>query len=129
MTTIILPPVNREAMVARIAAFLATAFPGKPVKVEIAEKKKSRSDAQNRYLWGVVYPTLRDATGQSCDDWHEFFLGEWAGWETVELFGRKRLKPVRRSSKLTVMEFADYIGFIQMRAAEHSIFIADPDPR
>ena len=127
--TFILPPDDRESMLARISAFALAAYPGKRVKVSVEQYQRRRSDDQNRYLWGVVYATLRDATGQDADDWHEYMLGEWAGWEECELFGRKRLKPKRRSSKLSTGEFADYIAFIQQRAAENGIYIPDPNER
>ena len=98
-----------------------------PLAVECRHWRKSRSNDQNAYLWGVCYAALRDATGQDVNDWHEYMLGEWAGWEEHELFGRKRLRPVRRSSKLSAAEFSDYVAFVQQRAAENGVFIPDPD--
>ncbi|WP_196301183.1 hypothetical protein, partial [Streptococcus pneumoniae] len=83
--------------------------------------------AQNRFLWGVCYAELQRATGQDAADWHEYMLGECYGWETVEMMGRKKLRPMRRSSKMDKAEFAEYVAFIQRRAAEHNIYIADPN--
>ncbi len=40
--------------------------------------------------------------------------------------GRKKIKPRKRSSRLTTGEFADYVAFIQRRCAEHGIYIPDP---
>jgi hypothetical protein len=54
-------------------------------------------------------------------------LGECFGWETVEGFGRKRLKPLKRSAKLGTQEFSDFVAFIQRRAAELGIFVPDPE--
>jgi hypothetical protein len=54
-------------------------------------------------------------------------LGEHFGWETLEGFGRKRMRPIRRSSKLSTMEFQDYVAFIQQKAAELGIVIPDPN--
>ena len=96
-------------------------------RVEIVEHRERRSDAQNRYLWGVCYAELQRATGQDAADWHEYMLGECYGWETVEMMGRKKLRPMRRSSKMDKAEFAEYVAFIQRRAAEHNIYIADPN--
>lgn len=100
-----------------------------PLEVDAKPWKRTRSNEQNAYLWGVCYAALRDATGQDVNDWHEYMLGEWAGWEEHELFGRRRLRPVRRSSKLSTVEFSDYVAFIQQRAAENGVFIPDPDMR
>jgi len=59
-------------------------------------------------------------------DLHTFFLGEHFGWEVVEGFGKKRHKPLRRSSKLTKQEFSDYLAFIEARCAEMGIHIPEP---
>jgi len=123
----ILPPDHREPAANRMLAFALAMLPGKRIRVEVSEYRKRRSDEQNRYLWGVCYAALRDATGQPPEDWHEYMLGEWAGWEETSLFGRKRLRPMRRSSKLTTGEFADYVAFVQQRAAENGVYIPDPD--
>ena len=121
-------PRQREPMLARFSSFVARLGLDKEWQITVALYRKPRSDAQNRYLWGVCYATIREATGHEAEDWHEFFLGEWGGWETIDFMGKKRMKPLRRSSKMNKMEFADYTGFIQMKAAEQGIFIPDPEP-
>jgi len=95
--------------------------------VAISAYRKRRSDQQNRYLWGVAYKALAEATGQPADDWHEYMLGEMHGWEEYELFGKRKIRPLQRSSKMTTMEFMDFVEFIQSRAAEHGIYISDPN--
>lgn len=96
-------------------------------RVTIKRYAKPRSNEQNRYLWGVPYKILADATGQPAEDWHEYMLGECFGWEEAEMFGRKKLRPMRRSSKLTTTEFSEFVAFIQQRAAEHGLYIPDPN--
>lgn len=97
-------------------------------EVTIVEKKPKRSENQNRYLWGVCYAELcKVLLGWSAEDVHEYMLGEWSGWETLEGFGRKRLRPLRRSSRLNKQEFADFVAFIQQKAAEHGVFIPDAE--
>lgn len=116
-----------ERSLARIVAFLSALSKDRAWKVEVSEHRSRRSDEQNRYLWGVVYATiLKHLPGWDADDLHEYFLGEWSGWQTIEGFGRKRLKPVRRSSKLNTTEFADYVAFIQRKMAERGIYVPDP---
>lgn len=123
-------PANRKDN-RRLAAFVEALDLAKAWRVQIEEARPRRSDHQNRYLWGVCYRTILDSglreQGWDADDVHEYFLGEHFGWETLEGFGRKRLKPVRRSSKLSKMEFMDYVAFIQRKAAEMGIYIPDPD--
>lgn len=91
-----------------------------------------RSAQQNRYLWGVVYPTILFGAGLSEQGWrsedlHEYLLGEHFGWETLEGLGRKRMRPLNRSSNLSKSEFIDYVAFIQQFAAEHGVFVPDPE--
>jgi hypothetical protein len=100
-----------------------------PLDVECKKWRKSRSNEQNRALWGIAYKTLHDATGNDPEDLHEFFLGEYFGWEVRDVLGQKRKVPMRRSSKLSTTEFADFYAFIQQRSAETvGVFVPDPDP-
>jgi hypothetical protein len=111
----------------RLTAFLSALPNDTAWKVTVAEWKRTRSNEQNAYLWGVVYRTiLQHLPGWDADDLHEYFLGECFGWETLEGLGRKRLKPVRRSSRLSTTEFSDYVGFIQRAMAEKGIYVPDP---
>jgi len=121
-------PINRESDKRRLLeALRATEM---PYRVKISKQGK-RSIAQNSYLWGVCYETilqhgLKDQ-GWTNQDLHDYFLGEHFGWETIEGFGRKRIKPIKRSSVLDKMEFVDYVAFIQQKAAEMGIVIPDPE--
>lgn len=119
--------VNREASVARLAAFAAALPLDKGWALEVTEARRRRSTEQNAYLWGVVYATLEKETGQEAEDWHNYWLGEFFGWEKVELFGRSKIKPKRRSSRLTTVEFADYVDFIARKCAEQGIYIPEPN--
>ena len=102
-----------------------------PYRVTI-KQGGTRSLEQNAYLWGVCYETilvqggLREQ-GWTREDLHEYFLGEFHGWQELEGFGRKRVKPIERSSGKSKMEFVDYVNFIHQRAAEQ-LGIAIPDP-
>ena len=119
--------IQKGGSLSRIVGLLSALVKEMPLKVTIAEYKRTRSLEQNRALWGVIYPAvLQHLPGWDADDLHEYFLGEWSGWEIIEGFGRKRMRPVRRSSKLSTTEFADYIAFIQRRMAEHGIYVPDP---
>ena len=128
--TFVLPAevADRARIADNLRAFVMSALPGKRLRVEVSEFRKRRSQEQNAYLWGVVYKTLTDATGNAADDLHTYFLGEWAGWETINVMGSLRRVPVRRSSKMTTVEFSEYVAFIQQRAAETvGVFIPDPE--
>lgn len=121
---------GRSQVLANIHQFVDRLPDGKSWRVEVKEERKNRSDDQNRYLWGGVYATILQSEvlqGWTAEDLHEYFLGEVYGWQTVEGFGRKRLKPIRRSSKMSTVDFAHYIAEIQRRMAELGLFIPDPE--
>jgi hypothetical protein len=93
-------------------------------------RKSRRSNDQNALLWRL-YTDILALGGESLGGWtkedlHEYCLGEWAGWDKCTAFGRTRLKPKRRSSRLTKTEFSDYLEFICQRMAEHGIVLALP---
>ena len=99
--------------------------------VTVEPFRRPRSHQQNAYLWGVVYPTILQAGGEAlrgwtADDLHEYFLGEIHGWEVIEGFGRKRMKPVKRSTRMTKTEFMDYLEQISQRCANMGIVIPEP---
>jgi hypothetical protein len=117
-----------ERNLTRLAGFLSALPTDRAWKLTICEWKRTRSNEQNAYLWGVVYPAiLQHLPGWDADDLHEYFLGEHYGWETLEGLGRKRLKPIRRSSKLSTTEFGDHVAFIQRAMAEKGIYVPDPN--
>lgn len=125
---IILPKGGAEVTKARLIAMIQSLDPAKAWEVTIQLFHRKRSDQQNRYLWGVAYATLAKCTGQPAEDWHEYMLGEHFGWEEASFFGRKKIRPRGRSSKLSTVEFAEYVAFIQQRAAENGVWIPDPEP-
>jgi hypothetical protein len=126
MQTITLPAGRPDS--ARAAAFIQSLPVDRAWRVVVEPWKARRSEQQNRYLWGLVYPAfLAHLEGWDAEDVHEYFLGECYGWETLEGFGRKRMKPIRRSSRLNKQEFSDYVAFIQRKGAEMGVYIEDPE--
>lgn len=100
-------------------------------QVTVEPFKKPRTNQQNAYLWGVVYPTILEAGGEAlrgwqADDLHEYFLGEIYGWETLEGMGRKRMKPVKRSSRMSRSDFMNFLEEISQRCANLGIVIPEP---
>lgn len=127
MQAFTVPAAGRQAVAQRIAAFIESALPGKPLQVTVEVAKRKRSDPQNAALWGLAYKVLADATGNDPQDLHDFFLGEHFGWEVCEVMGQKKRRPIRRSSKLSTAEFAEFYEFIQRRAAECGYYVPDPN--
>jgi hypothetical protein len=76
-------------------------------------------------------PAILEGGGEALAGWtrediHEYMLGECFGWETIEGFGRKRVRPIKRSSKLNRQEFSDYLLFLETRCSEMGIVIPEP---
>jgi hypothetical protein len=93
-------------------------------------KKSRRSNDQNALLWSLYEDILKlggePLAGFTKDELHEFFLIDYFGSETKELFGRKKLRPLKRSSRLTKMEFSDFVEHIVRKMAEQGIVLKLP---
>lgn len=93
-------------------------------------KKSRRSNDQNALLWSIYEDIIARGgeamRGFTKEDLHEFFLIDYFGSETKELFGRKKLKPLKRSSRLTKMEFSDFVEHIVRFMAERGLVIELP---
>ena len=93
-------------------------------------RKSKRSTDQNALLWALYDDVLKRGGetlgGWTKDDLHEYALGEYFGWKKHEAFGRTRLKPNRRSSRLTKSEFTDFLDWFVRRMAEHGIVLELP---
>lgn len=87
--------------------------PGTEVTLELHTRKSKRTDAQNRYYWGVYLPMIAAETGETnLDRLHELFRGEFLTEGVVEVLGKKvRLK--KSTTALSVSEFSQYITDIE----------------
>jgi hypothetical protein len=99
-------------------AAIAYLDPNKQWSVEIKRYRKNRSVDQNAFLHGVPLKILCDHTGYDIEDMKTYLLGEFTGWETYEIMGQKRKRPVKRSHQLTTLEFTQFLEFIERFAAE-----------
>ena len=127
----IFPANTPPEQIANAVLRMVSGLPNKPLAVTVELWKKPRTNQQNAYLWGVVYPAIMEGGGEALggftrDDVHEWLLGECFGWEVLEGFGRKRMRPLKRSSALNKQEFSDYLTFIDAKCAELGIAIPEP---
>lgn len=111
-----------------------------PLEANLSKPKDSRSDQQNRALFGVLYPPLMEfmgLRGQSEKEYlHEFFCGDYFGWREIDIMGAKKKAPVRTTTTnadgkrevLSKPEFAGFMDFIYQRAAEAGCVLPDPIP-
>jgi hypothetical protein len=125
---------TRAEVIDRIARALSALPPNHPFDVTVAPHKPRRTDSQNAYLWGAVYRSILEQGGEqlrgwTADDLHEFLLGEHFGWEITEGFGRKRARPIRRSSGMNKQEFSDHVEWIKASMADRGIFVPEAGER
>lgn len=93
-------------------------------------RKARRSNDQNALAW-VLYQQILDRGGEAMRGWstqdlHDFFLIQHFGADKIEAFGMKRLKPKRRSSRLTKSEFSDYLETIVRFMGEQGVVLDMP---
>jgi len=80
------------------------------------------SRAQIKFLRGVIEPAVAaHFPGAEPADIHEWALITCFGGRIVEIFGKKRMKPLRRTSTLTTTELTDLIDTITKQCREHGI--------
>jgi hypothetical protein len=116
--------------------------PGKALRITVEEARSERSIQQCRYLNGVAYKLIGDATGYERDDVSEFLCGAYWGWREKRVPkkpgcpGGTESVPLRTTTTnengkrdvLTWDQFADYVAFVQRFAASKGIYVPDPDP-
>lgn len=112
-----------DDIIKAVTTMVAAIGTGKAWCITVEPWKRKRTDAQNRFLWGVAYPMILEQGGETLggwtrDDLHDYFLGECFGWEVLEGFGRKRMRPLKRSSTLNKQEFTDYLMFIESKCLD-----------
>jgi len=107
-------------------------------EIQIKKYQRSRSAAQNNTLFGVVYPPIMLFMGLKGErdklELHEYFCGEYFGWETTQILGRTIQRPKRttttdqegKKAVLTKLEFSQFIDWIVQRAAEHGCVVTMP---
>jgi len=135
------PAAGRQAAAQRIAAFIESALPGKPLRVTVEAAKRERTDPQNAYLFGVAYPPIAEAKGYSVDDIHEFMCGTHFGWVDKPRPKSPRnpegleSRPFRTTTRdengkrnvLGTVEFSDFVETVKRVAAQVGIYVPEPN--
>lgn len=136
-----LKDLERSRDIGRVCEALEALPHDKAWRIEIEQAKSERSLSQNRYLFGVAYPLLSEATGYEAADLHEYLLGSHFGWKLKRIPRTKRNPeglvevPVRttttdaegRRSVLGKVEFSDFVSFVQRMGVRAGVIIPDPD--
>jgi len=86
---------------------------GEKVSLMLHNEKPKRSDAQNRYLWGVYYPIISKETGErNLDRLHSLFKGMFLTEAVVEVLGKK-VRMTKSTTNLSRTAFSEFINSIE----------------
>lgn len=85
---------------------------GKKVNITFDTRVPKRSDAQNRYLWGVYYPLLSEDLGYTIHELHTLFKGMFLTEDIKEVMGKK-VRLTKSTAELNKSEFSEYIMEIE----------------
>ena len=100
-------------------------FEGKKVEIILRKRKKQRSDQQNRYYWGAVIDILGKTFGYEPEEMHEALKFKFL---QIDSSIQPGLISAQSTTKLSTVEFMDYIAKIQRWAAqEFQIYLPDPN--
>jgi hypothetical protein len=101
-----------------------------PLEVVVRKvvKTRGRTEKENRYYWGVPVDILSEFFGYEKEETHEVLLAEY----TKQRYGDRRPHEppakIVRSSKMTTVEFEDYMDWIiRWAAIEFAIMIPKPN--
>jgi hypothetical protein len=91
-----------------------------------ANERTPRSTAQNEYLWGVVYPTLAEATGYSVNETHQICKELFIARRYRKIGGREVQIPASTTT-LTKAQFSEYLERIFALCGELGCRVQTPE--
>ncbi len=104
-------------------------------RLEIVGKRKLRTDDQNGWLWGCVYPILLCALNEAgweftnADQVHEFFKGLFLKEQMVNKHTGEIIEFPNSTAKMDTLTFSTYVDKLKDYGEEYlGIRIPDPDP-
>lgn len=130
MNFILMKGEDRDHSVQRCMEGLATLRKDKMWCVFVKDSEPTRTERQNSLIWAVYTDIIKRGgeamQGYQKEELHEFFLGLHFGIEEREVFGRVRVVPKQRSSKLSRKDFGEFVDHIVQFMAERGVVIVNP---
>lgn len=130
MNFVLLKGDDRDHSIQRCMEGLSTLHKDKMWCVFVKDSEPSRTEKQNALIWSVYTEIIRMGgeamQGYTKEELHEFFLGLHFGIEEREVFGRVRIVPKQRSSKLSRKDFSEFVESIIRFMAERGVVIQNP---
>jgi len=100
-------------------------FGDKEQSLSLSVAKNTRSGAQNKYLWGVVYRVLSDWNGNTAEEWHQICKQKFLQSYMLQV-GEEEFELEPSTTKLSKDEFNEYVESIRRWAAGHEVVIPEP---
>jgi hypothetical protein len=98
---------------------------GKPVEVTVRLAKKTRTNRQARYYFGVVVPLIAEQCGYDKQEMHELLAMRFLRVEDDPVTGAPRRK---HTPDTDTREFAEYVdACIRFAAQELGVYIPSPN--
>lgn len=86
---------------------------GEEVTCFVSSRRPKRSDAQNRYYWGVYLPSIAKETGENnLESLHTLFKGLFLTTGIVYVLGKK-VRLTKSTTDLSKNDFTEYIMKIE----------------
>lgn len=130
MNFILLRDADRDASLQRCMEGLGTLRKDKMWCVFVKDSAPTRTEQQNSLIWAIYTDIIKIGgeamQGYTKEELHEFFLGLHFGIEEREVFGRVRVVPKMRSSKLSRKEFGEFVDHVIQFMAERGVVIVNP---
>ena len=109
----------------KFAQYIATLHGDVLVRVE--KPKRKRSDAQNRWYWGVVLQLMEEETGHTKEELHEAMKMRF-NKRLITLGGNVMTIP-GTTTKMKTSEFSEFVEKVRHFAVTYlNLTIPDPDP-
>lgn len=100
----------------QIGLFLAQRM-DQQVTVQFSRPRKTRSNGQNRYYWGVVLSMVASETGHTSEECHEYFKQIMLPRQHMTI-GEVEQEVPKSSTELTTIEFEQYLERVRAFAAQ-----------
>lgn len=95
------------------------------VEVVVKKWRKNRSLDQNAWYWGVILRLIADHTGYDSNELHEIYKIRFLESREVDFEGT-RYHIIKTTTKLSTVEFGEYLEKVIQHAAELEIVIPPP---
>ena len=97
----------------------------KRVVITIESEGRNRSEQQNRYLWGVVYPVLSETTGYTPEEVHEYAKSAFLAPKIVRI-GKNIRYITPSTTQLSTSDMVEFIDKLIVIAAELGAHVPSP---